>query len=176
MKRRSFLAARPYSRRRTSSKASPRWRMTWNLSKTTRALGAWRSRELRNAGHMSMTESLKDRQRWSPMSSKKRSMSSSARPSSRLIPGTLLIEIGHHDRVAVTFADRNLIDSDGPQPQGGPMLGPEVSHVADVHAPDLAPVEPVELGDLFDRHGPALPADKAFEAVGEAPRLRQPGQ
>jgi len=88
----------------------------------------------------------------------------------------LLIEIGHHNGVAVTFADRNLIDPDGPQPQGGQMLAPELAHVGDIHAPHLVPAEPVTFSNFLDRHCPAIFPDHPFEAFGETPGFGQPSQ
>ena len=55
MKRRCFPVNRAYSLLRTLSKASPRWRSTWNLSKRMLASGAWALVEVRNGFHMSMT-------------------------------------------------------------------------------------------------------------------------
>jgi hypothetical protein len=89
---------------------------------------------------------------------------------------SLLVEIGHDNGVTMPLADRDLIDPDGPQPQGGLVFGPEIFHVADVHAPDLVPIEPVEFRHFLDRHASALPADKTFVALGKAPRFGQPGQ
>ena len=48
-------ASRPYSLLRTASKASPRWRMTWNLSNKIAAFGACAAVARRNGRHISIT-------------------------------------------------------------------------------------------------------------------------
>ncbi len=55
MKRRPLPESLAYSLLRTVSRASPRWRSTWNLSNRMLACGAWHRVEFRNAFHMSIT-------------------------------------------------------------------------------------------------------------------------
>ena len=89
---------------------------------------------------------------------------------------TLLIQVGDHDGVTLTLADRDFIYADRPQTLPGQMLGPEIPHIADIHSPDLIPTEMMELGNLLDGHRPAQPTDGFFESLGEAARFGQPCQ
>jgi hypothetical protein len=52
---RSLPRKRAYSLFLTWSKASPRWRITWNLSNRMLACAAWLRVELRKGFHMSIT-------------------------------------------------------------------------------------------------------------------------
>ena len=90
--------------------------------------------------------------------------------------GPFLFKIGHHEGVVVPFSDGDFIDSDDLEPSGRRMLGQKVPHVSCIHTADLVPGEPVHLGDLLDRHGPTLFADKPLETFGEAPGLGQPSE
>jgi hypothetical protein len=74
------------------------------------------------------------------------------------------------------MSSSDFINADGPQTLPGQMLGPQIPHVGDVHAPDLAPFQPVALGHLLDGHGPAVLSDVLLESLGEPPGLRQPGE
>ena len=89
---------------------------------------------------------------------------------------SVLVEVGDHDGVPLPFLDRDFIDADGPQALLWHMLGPEIPHVADIHAPDLIPTEMVEPRDLLDGHRPTEPADRPLEPRGETSRCGQPGQ
>lgn len=88
----------------------------------------------------------------------------------------LLVKVGDYDGVLMTFLDRYFINADSPQTFRRNMLGPEIPHVADIHAPDLVPTEPMKFGGLLDGHCPAEPADDLLEALGKTPRFGQPSQ
>ena len=92
-------ASRPYSLLRTASKASPRWRMTWNLSNKIAAFGAYPSPQgecahsLRRARHRTRSCSAPAVLAAKP-----------DRPAAQ--------EIAHHDPISVALADRNLVNAD----------------------------------------------------------------
>ncbi len=87
-----------------------------------------------------------------------------------------LVQVGHHDGIALPPADRDFINPDGPQMFLRQVFRPKLPHVADVHPPNLIPTEPVELRHLLDRHAPALPPHDLLEALREAAGVRQPCQ
>ena len=88
----------------------------------------------------------------------------------------LLIQVGDHDSVTLSFLDRDFINADGPQTLPGQMLGPEISHVTDIHPPNLVPIQPVAFCHLFDGHRSTEPANVLLEPLGKTPGLRQPGE
>jgi len=57
-----------------------------------------------------------------------------------------LIQIRHHQPISVASADRELVDADGPKMLGRGMALQQAAHVVQLHAPDLVPVQVVELG------------------------------
>ena len=79
MNLRSRPVNRAYSCLRILSRASPRWRMMWNLSKRMAASGAFLFVELRNGFHMSITAISIFFELFSPRKAKKSSMLSSLR-------------------------------------------------------------------------------------------------
>lgn len=87
-----------------------------------------------------------------------------------------LIQVGDYDGVTLTLADRDFINANGSQMLLRQVVRPEVSHVANIHAPDLIPTEPMKISDFFDRHHPAEPPDGSLEPLGEASRFGQPSQ
>jgi len=87
-----------------------------------------------------------------------------------------LVQVGHHDGIALPPADRDFINSDGPQTFLRQVFRPKLPHVADVHPPNLIPTKPMELRHLLDRHAPALPPHDLLEALREAAGVRQPCQ
>ena len=171
MKRRSRPASRAYSLLRTSSKASPRWRMTWNLSNKIAACGACAFVASRNGFHMSMTarrmrdsSSRRARRRTgpcSPPSGPRRQTRSAGRAA-----------VADHDPVGVTFADRDLVDADHLRPRraGALELG---LHVLLVQRLDRVPVQLQFRRHVLDRRRPAAPADIVGKALGVERIVRQ---
>jgi len=75
-------------------------------------LGAWRSVELRNAFHMSMTATWRCRHRSGPYRRRTGPGPLRGAPQNVAHPdGALLVQIRNHDRVAVSLADRDFIDA-----------------------------------------------------------------
>jgi hypothetical protein len=56
------------------------------------------------------------------------------------------------------------------------MLGQQILHVGHFHAPDLVPMEPLDVRHFSDGPAPALAADVPLEALGESPGIGQPRQ
>src|SRR3989449_3144586 len=149
MKARFLPARRWYSLRRTSSSASPRWRMMWNLSKTTRAFGAFFVSELRKGFHMSIAASSMAALFFAPS------------------------KVAHHHAVVVALADGDLIDADGPR-RGEPGLRDLLLHVDRVEILHRAVVKALQLGHRLVRHLVAERTHVHGEALGVARVLRQP--
>src|SRR6202171_159064 len=81
-------------------------------------------------------------------------------------------QVADHDAIAVTFADRDLVDADcsGTRRAGTLELGP---HVLLLQRLDRIPVELELLGDIPDRCLPAAAADIERKAFGEVRVVRQ---
>src|SRR6266851_6326328 len=112
MKRRSFPERRAYSLLRTRSRATPRWRRTWNLSKRMLACGAWWRVEARKAFHMSITANLLAFPGPQPGEERVQARLGAicASEPDRPLPD----EIGHHDAIGVPLSEGDLVEPDDP--------------------------------------------------------------
>src|ERR1700676_3464205 len=81
-------------------------------------------------------------------------------------------QVADHDAIAVTFANRDLVDADRPGTRraGTRELDP---HVLLLQRLDRVPVELELLGDIADRGLPAAAADIERKAFGEVRIVRQ---
>jgi len=87
-----------------------------------------------------------------------------------------LIQIRHHQPIPVAFADRELVDADGPKMRGRGMTLQQAAHVVHLHAPDLVPAQVIQLGHPRHRHLAAQLPDAVFEPLRKAGRSGQPSQ
>ena len=87
-----------------------------------------------------------------------------------------LIQIRHHQPIPVAFADRELVDADGPKMLGRRMTLQQAAHVVHLHAPDLVPAQVMEFGHPRHRHLAAQLPDAVLEPLRKAGRSGQPSQ
>src|SRR5215831_15195733 len=144
--------------------------MTWNLSNKIAACGACAAVASRNGFHMSMTASrMRD-----SCARRARHRTGSCSPPNGPRRRTVLaaepdrpaaIKIAHHDPIAMTLADRNLINADRPRPRraGTLELGLHVLHLKRL---DGVPVQPQLPRHILDRPGAAAAADVVAKALG----------
>ena len=148
---------RAYSLLRTLSKASPRWRSTWNLSKRMLACGTWAWVEVRNGFHMSMTAIRIPLLFLGPSHSKNSSMLASSDPC-RQTRWAAFVPSHSPRSGSVPLPDRDLVDADHLRPwlAGSSEL---LLHVLLLERLDRVPVQMQFLGDILDRRGSASTSD-----------------
>jgi len=76
----------------------------------------------------------------------------------------------------VAFADRELVDADGPKMLGRGMTLQQAAHVVHLHPPDLVPAQVMELSHTRHGHLAAQLSDAVLEALRKAGRSGQPCQ
>ena len=165
MKRRCFPVNRAYSLLRTLSKASPRWRSTWNLSKRMLASGAWGlGRGSKRLPHVhdshSNTLAFPGPQPLEELVHARLGAILAAKPD-----GPPSYQVTHDDPVGVPLPDRDLVDADhfrSWRPGSSELL----LHVLLLERLDRVPVQMQLLSNILDRRGSASTTDVEAKALG----------